>query len=62
MTSFLNSKFGRTLIALALGGLAPAVPQLLMGDVHAFHVALSSAAGAVVTALALHFKSEGEAS
>lgn len=59
--SFLNSKFGRTLIALAVGGLAPAVPQLLMGDVHAFRVACSVAAGAVCTAIALHFKSQGDA-
>lgn len=59
--SFLNSKFGRTLIALAVGGIAPAVPQLLMGDVHAFRVAASAAAGAVCTAIALHFKSQGDA-
>lgn len=61
MKAFLNSKFGRTLIALAVGGIAPAVPQLLMGDVHAFRVAASAAAGAVCTAVALHFKSQGDA-
>lgn len=60
MKAFFSSKFGRTLVALAVGGLAPAVPQLLMGDVHAFRVAASAAAGAVCTAIALHFKSEGE--
>lgn len=59
--SFFNSKFGRTLVALAVGGIAPAVPQLLMGDVHAFRVAASAAAGAVCTAVALRFKSQGDA-
>jgi len=54
----LKSKLGRTLVAMAAGALAPAVPSLVMGDTHAFRMALASACGAVVTAIALHFKSE----
>jgi hypothetical protein len=57
-----NSKFGRTVIALGCGALAPAVPALVMGDTHTFRMSLSSALGAIVAAIALHFKSEGGAS
>ena len=57
---FLASKFGRSCVALAAGVLAPAVPALIMGDTHAFRMALSSAAGGLVALLALHFKSEAE--
>jgi hypothetical protein len=57
--NFLASKFGRSCVALLAGALAPAVPQLVMGDVHAFRVALGSAAGALVALIALHAKSDG---
>ena len=59
MKDFLASKFGRTLIALAAGALAPAVPALVMGDTLTFRHAIASACGALVAAVALHFKSEG---
>lgn len=58
--SFCSSKLGRTVIALGFGALAPATPALVMGDLNAFRVACSAAAGAVVTAIALHFKSEAD--
>jgi hypothetical protein len=56
--AFVSSKFGRTMIALAAGGLAPALPALVMGDTHTFRIAVGSALGAVATAVALHFKAE----
>ncbi len=57
MQSFLNSKFGRS-----VGGLAGAGPAMVMGDIHAGRVALSTTIGALMTLIALHFKSEGDAS
>jgi ABC-type enterobactin transport system permease subunit len=51
------SPFLQTLLAAGLGAIAPAMPALVMGDTHTFRIALSAAVGAVVTALALHFKS-----
>lgn len=59
--SFIDSKLGRTLIAVALGAIGPAMPALIMGDVLTFRVALSSAAGSLVAAVALHFKSSADA-
>jgi hypothetical protein len=56
---FFASKFGRTVVALAAGALAPAMPALVMGDTHTARIACGSALGAVVAAVALHFKSEG---
>ncbi len=62
MQSFFNSKFGRSCIALVVGGLAGAGPAMVMGDIHAGRVALSTTVGALMTLIALHFKSEGDAS
>jgi hypothetical protein len=59
MRAFLDSKFGRSLIAAAAGALAPAVPPLVMGDTHTFRIACASAAGGLITLVALHFRSEG---